>query len=252
MQKIIDSNITLLENIHKYKLLDDPEFEFTSCTTFAKYFFEPFDKIGIANKLTDTHPNYIHLTPQELVDEWDETASEGTLIHAEVENFIKENAEPTHPKSKIAVEWIKENIIEIDRYNILSEVIIFSKELGLAGTIDLLIYDKLKGTYKILDWKTNRKIDTRSFKNRMGNHEATANLMDCNFQHYSIQLSLYRYLLENYYGLTVTGTAISHLTESKVNIYKTEYYKKEIEEMFRADRDSLKKKAEASITTEFI
>jgi len=251
MQKFTDTNITLIEDIHKYELKDDPEFEFTSCTTFAKYFFEPFDKIGIANNLAGSHQRYMDKSPQEIVEQWDESAVEGTLVHAEVEKFIKENEEPTHPKSKIAAKWIKEHLIEIDRYEIFSEVIVYSKEIALAGTIDLLIYDKLTKTYKIVDWKTNKRIDTTSYNNKTGNHKTTAHLMDCKFIHYSIQLSLYRYILEKYYGLTVSGAAISHLAEDNVRIYKTEYYKAEIEEMLKADRDALKIRAEESLTTEF-
>jgi hypothetical protein len=251
MQKFTDNNIALIEDIHRYELKDDPEFEFTSCTNFAKYFFQPFDRIGIANRLTATHPNYADITPQKLVEEWDSVAWEGTFIHAEVENFLKENAEPTHLKSRTAAEWLKTNIIESDNYDVFSEVIVYSKELALAGTIDVLLYDKANDKYKLLDWKTNKKIDTQSFQNRMGNHEATSDLMDCNYFHYSIQLSLYRFLLEKYYGLTVSGTAICHLTESDVKIYKTVYHERELEIMFKADRIALKKKTEDSLTKEF-
>jgi len=252
MQKFTDKNIILLDSIHRYELIDDPEFEFTSCTNFVKYFFEPFDRIGIANKLTATHPNYADISPQKLVEEWDAVAWEGTFIHAEVENFLKENTEPTHPKSMAAIEWLKKNILESDKYDIFSEVIVYSKELSLAGTIDILLHDKANDTYKLLDWKTNKKIDSRSFQNRMGNHEATSNLMDCNYFHYSIQLSLYRFLLEKYYGLTVSGAAICHLTEYDVQLLKTKYHEEELGEMFKADRIALKKKTEDSLTTEFV
>ncbi len=252
MQKFTDKNIKLIESIHRYELIDDPEFEFTSCTSFAKYFFQPFDKIGIANNLTATHPNYAEITPQELVDEWDAIALEGSLIHAEIENFIKENTEPTRLKSKTAVKWLKRNIIKSDRYDFFPEVIVYSKELALAGTIDLLIHDKTTDTYKIADWKTNKKIEIQSFQNKMGHHEATSHIMDCNYFHYSIQLSLYRYILEFFYGLTVTGTAIFHLTESDVHLYKTEYHKDEIEVMLKADRAALRKKEEESLTKDFI
>ncbi|MBU2492945.1 MAG: PD-(D/E)XK nuclease family protein [Bacteroidetes bacterium] len=252
MQKLFDDSIKLIESTHKYILKQEPNFEFTSCTSFAKYFFETFDTIGIANRLTETHPNYIHLSPQELVSDWDKTAKEGTFIHNEVENFIKENINPTHPKSILAAEWIKKNIIEKDKFDIFSEVIVYSKELALAGTIDLLIYDRENNTYKILDWKTNKRIDTQSFNNKLGNHEASANLMDCNFSHYSIQLSLYRYILENYYGLTVTGTAISHLMDSGIQFYKTDYHKAEIQMMLKADRTELKQRSEDCLTTDYL
>ncbi len=251
MQKFTDNNITLIEDVHRYELKDDPDFEFTSCTTFAKYFFEPFDKIGVANRLTATHPKYTEMTPQELVGQWDNIASMGTFVHNEVEDFINDNKKPTHPKSKIAAGWIRENLIKKDRYDLFSEVIVYSKELALAGSIDLLLYDKLEKVYKIVDWKTNRKIDFQSFNNKMGHHKATNNMMDCNYSHYSIQLSLYRYILETCYGLTVAGTAISHITKSDLHFYKTEYHKNEIEEMLKADRLSLKKRTEESMTTEY-
>ena len=250
MQNISDNNIYLIEDIHKYQLHDDPEMEFTSCTTFAKYFFQPFDKIGIANNLTTSHVKYINMTPRELISDWDKIAEEGTAVHNEIEEFINNKTEPKKVKSKIAVEWIKKNVT--DRYDIFSEVMIYSKELALAGSIDVLLFDKEDGTYKILDWKTSRKIDTTSFRNRRGHQRASANLLDCNYIHYSIQLSLYQYILEKYYGLKITGTAISHITDEKIISYKTEYHKSEIEDMLRADRPMLKQKAEDALTTEFI
>lgn len=252
MQKFNINDIRLIESTHKYELKDDPEFEFTSCTTFAKYFFRPFDKIGVANNLTSSHPRYEHLTPQELIKQWDEIAEEGTFIHNEVENFINDTTPPTHFKSKLAAKWLKTNLIDRDRYEIFSEVIIYSKELALAGTIDLLVYDKEFDEYKLVDWKTNKRIDFESYGNKKGNHSATQNLMDCNYYHYSIQLSLYRFLLEKYYGLTVNSSAISHLTKSEILFHKTDYHKNEIEEMLKADRLLLKKKSEDSLTKEFI
>lgn len=251
MQKITDNNIFLKEDVHEYQLVDDPEMEFTSCTTFAKYFFQPFDKIGIANNLTATHPNYMAMSPQLLVEQWDKIAEEGTLIHNEIEQFIKNDLdEPTREKSKVAIEWIKKNFT--DRYEVFSEVIVYSKELALAGSIDILLYDKEEKSYKILDWKTNKKIDTTSFRNKMGTHQASSNLMDCNYTHYEIQLSLYRYILEKHYNIEISGTAISHLTDEKVISYNTKYHKREIENMLKADRVALKKKSADSLTKEFI
>ena len=62
--------------------------------------------------------------------------------------------------------FIKKNLIEKNRYDIFPEVIIYSKELALAGTIDLLLYDRKTKSYKLLDWKTSRKIETRSFNSK--------------------------------------------------------------------------------------
>jgi PD-(D/E)XK nuclease superfamily len=250
MNKLSDSNISLIEETHKYILADDPSAEFTSATTFIKYFFYPFDSIGIANNLTSSHPKYLDMSPQELVSTWDKKAEEGTIVHAEIDKYINEKASPTRPKSKLAVEWIKENLT--DRFKVYSEVIVYSKDLELAGSIDILIYDKEKDIYNLLDWKTSEKIYTSSFNSKMGNHKFTSNLMDCNYIHYSLQLTLYQYILENSYGIKIANRTISHLGESKVTSYKTDYFEREIENMLKADRTALKQKAEECLTKEFI
>ena len=249
MNKMSNSNITLIEETHKYILASNPDMQFTSATTFIKYFFEPFDSIGIANSLTRSHIKYINMTPQELVKVWDKKAAEGTIVHSEIEQFIKEKATPTRAKSKLAIEWMEQNIS--DRYDVLSEVIVYSEELEIAGTIDILLHDKEQDTYQILDWKTSERINTSSFKSKKGTHHTTSKLMDCNFIHYSLQLSLYQYILEKYYNLKVTGREIIHIADAEVIIHKSKYLKNEIENMFTANRAKLKKKAESSLTKEF-
>ncbi len=249
MNKLTDNNITLLEDEHKYILETNPDLEFTSVTTFIKYFFQPFDSIGIANNLTSYHDKYIEMTPQALVKQWEQKGIEGTLVHEEIERFIKEKVAPTKHKSKLAVEWLKKNIS--DNYQIFSEVVIYSEELEIAGTIDILLYNKAKNSYKLLDWKTSERIYTSSFKSKMGTHATTSHLMDCNHIHYSLQLSLYQYILENYYGLNITDRAVIHIADTDVITYNTAYLKNEIERMLTANLASLKKKADDSLTKEY-
>lgn len=252
MQFIGDNNITLIEDVHRYELDDDPEFEFTSCTTFVDYFFEPFDRIGIANRLTSTHRNYTHMTPQELVEKWGSIAEEGTFIHSEIEKFIKDSSEPTHNKSLLGTDWLESNLINQSHIQLFPEVIVYSKELKIAGTIDLIIFDEKINEYKLIDWKTNKKIDLESFNFKMGTHNATSHLMDSNYYHYSLQLSLYRYLLEKYYGLNVTEVSIGHLSDNNLKFYRPEYYFNELEEMLKVDKEELKREYENGLTKDFI
>jgi len=250
MNKLSDKSIKLIEKTHQYVLATDPNIEFTSVTKFIKYFFKQFDSIGIANKLTSTNIKYLNMTPQELVEVWNKKGEAGTVVHSEIEKYIKENSAPSNPKSKLAVEWIKQEFI--DDYDVLSEVIVYSKELKLAGTIDILLHDRINDTYKIFDWKTSERINTTSFNFKMGTHSATSNLMDCNYNHYALQLSMYQYLLESSYNLNITERAIIHLDKDCVTTYKTDYLKNEIENMFKADRIELKAIAENSLTKEFV
>ena len=44
MNKINNNDIKLEIEKHEYKLVDQPDFVFTSVTTFVNSFFEPFDE----------------------------------------------------------------------------------------------------------------------------------------------------------------------------------------------------------------
>jgi len=248
MKKINDNKIILIEETHEYRLEDDPDFKFTSCTTFVKYFFEPFDRIGIATNLTETNLRYMHRSVEDLLNEWEKISRAGTKVHKEIEEFILNGKNPEEKKAVVGVEWLKR--IMNGKYEFFPEVIVYSKELGLAGSIDILLYDKENDEYKIVDWKTNKRLDKTSFNNKMGTHPASAHLPDCNFSHYSLQLSLYRYLLEKYYGLNVTGAAIAHLNEHKLEFHKTPYLRSEVEEMLTANVEQLAEQYDAGITKE--
>ena len=107
--------------------------------------------------------------------------------------------------------WLK-NYQEKSDIQVLSEVILYSTELKIAGTIDILALDKTTGTYEIIDWKTSKRIDTTSFGNKMGTSSVTQDVPDCNFYHYALQLSLYRYLLEEFYGISIHNQIIALLS----------------------------------------
>ena len=222
MNNISNNNIFLEKEDHIYKLEDDPKFQFTSVTTFVGNFFEKFDAQGVATKLTMTHPKYKHLTVDELLSKWKKKADYGTLVHEEIEYYIKDKLQPKDDRSIRAVKWLNGYKMQ-SSYKLYSEKIIYSKELQLAGTIDLLMYDQDSDTYIIVDWKTSAKIDTSAYQHKTGNHEITRNLEDCNFNHYSLQLSMYRYILENYYNIKISNQLIVHITETDCRGYITPY-----------------------------
>lgn len=249
MKQLKKDNIILNENNHTYSLTDNPNIKFTSCTTFVEYFFQKFDSIGIANNLTANHPSYLGITPQSLVESWEKTAKEGTAVHKEIESFVKEGITLNHPKSRAAIEWLRK--IDSSQFDILTETIIYSKEIEIAGTVDLILYDKRNDVISIYDWKTSRAIYLNSYGNKMGRKKVTSKLMDCNFIHYSLQLSLYQYIIEKYYNLKVNQLTLLHLTNSSVIPYKCTYMGSVIAEMLKYDRDKLAKETEGSLTKEY-
>jgi len=232
MNHLFEDDIILLEPEHKYKLKSDPDFEFKSVTTLAAEYFEPFDAEAIATNLIANYSKYMGMEVSELIEEWDAARDYGTKVHNEIELFLKDSVLPEETRSFDAIDWLKKYQMKSE-ITIHSEVRIYSKELNLAGTIDILAHDARTNKYEIIDWKTSKAIETVSFNGKMGKHPITSHLMDCKFVTYSMQLSFYRYLLETYYGLNVTSQYIAHLDGVSCKSYMGDYYKNEVIEIIK-------------------
>ena len=76
---------------------------------------------------------------------------------------------------------------------IKSEVVMGDRELWIGGMADQIFYNTKSGMLEIWDWKTNKKIDTYSnFK-----LEGSLSYLDSSkLTVYSLQLSLYKFMLE--------------------------------------------------------
>ena len=80
-----------------------------------------------------------------------------------------------------------------------------------------------------MDWKTSKNIPTKAYGNKRGILSESSNIDDSKFNRYSLQLSLYRYLLEKYYGLKISKYLyILHLEENKCNPIIANYMKNDI------------------------
>ena len=222
-----NGEIKLEESTHKYILEGHEDIEFTSVTTCISEFFDKFDKEAVAYKLVTTIPKYKGISAEDLIKEWEATANYGTAVHKEIEDYIKHKKAPEIDRAIAGVNWLNKYLQKSD-YEIFSEVIIYCKKLKIAGTIDLLVFDKGSQKYSILDWKTSKVIKTDSYKMKTGNKSETKDLLDCKFNHYSLQLSLYRYLLEKNYNLQLDDQLIIHLDSDTVHGYITPYFKEHI------------------------
>ena len=227
MNNINDNSISLDEESHVYSL-KNRDIDFTSVTTYISDFFEKFDQIKVANKLIKTSMKYAHRSVEDIIEDWNKSRDYGTFVHKQIEDHVRGLEDATDAKAKHGVEWLK-NFINDRNCDVHVEKIIFSEDLRLAGTMDVLIYLPESDEYIIIDWKTNKKIDTRSFRNKMGTHPVTSNIEDCKYNVYAFQLSLYRYLLETCYGLKIKQQIIAHIDNYRVNAYLPPYYKGHME-----------------------
>ncbi len=193
--------IVFTESDHLY--VDEYSVEYTSATTLVHRGFEAFDaEATAARKSAKTG------VPAEVyIREWDairEDASEnGTRMHENCERQILGRYEDMHQPNDEAERlefraiWNEVEKIRSGGFRKLEpEKIIFSPRFRVAGSIDLLC-TRGAGQYFILDWKRVKEIRYEGFRGKKGTHNvATCHLPDCNFIHYSLQLSIYEQILK--------------------------------------------------------
>ncbi len=235
MNKLFDNNITLDRDTHTYNLASNPNINFISATTFISQFFEKFDAEAIAKRLVSKSPKYMGMTVNEVLQLWRDAADHGTIVHEELENYILNKSPITEPKAIHGIEWLKK-FLKKSKFKIYPEVIIYSEELKISGTVDLLLYDQQNDNYIIMDWKTSKSIGTKSYGNKKGILPASKDIQDTKFNHYALQLSLYRYLLEKYYGLNVNEHLIIHLKDEECTGIHAHYMENHIIEMIKVQQ----------------
>lgn len=236
-----NGNIAFEEEAHIYYDVTKPEQKFISVTTLIHSFTQPFDKEfwsaykalekllskedwAIEKKsllntkkfdkvLLELHnitEDEFNKEQQTILDMWDEenrnSCERGTRIHADLENsFYKKKKDIDLSKYQIGgkFECIKDHN-NLDLENGIYPEYLISRvsedgKLRIAGQIDLLVK---KGNKIIIgDWKTNKKIDLKSFfdsktKTSSKMKYPLNNLDDCNYNHYCLQLSTYAWMIQ--------------------------------------------------------
>lgn len=186
---------------------------------------------------------------QNLLDQWLQTNLEsqerGTRIHAELENsFYKMGANCSLKRFGIGGKFTcDKGRTNLDLENgVYPEYLISrtSKDgiLRIAGQIDLLV--KNGNHIVICDWKTNKEIkkhsgfDTRAKTNVKMKYPLNM-LEDCNFYHYTLQLSTYAWMVQKLNPeFVIDNLILVHFDhQGNQTIYHLDYLKKEVEMMLR-------------------
>ena len=214
---------------------------FTSVTTFIEEFFPPFDEYNISKRYAEKH----NKTQKEVLADWkainDEANLQGTNVHLYCECVLTGQPIP-EPRNKKEVNIRKsaDKAIEklLSQYELVeSEKIIFSEKYKLAGTVDLIMRNKENDNILLFDWKTNKKIEKSSYWKEYG-FPPIEHLEKVNFNHYSLQLNLYKWLLlkEGYYS-NISEMKIVHLLPTKDVWYDIDDMQKEIDDMIAYEYD---------------
>ncbi len=173
-----------------------------SVTKLIQKWFPQFDADAVARKKAEREGGSF----EALVREWnrkrDEAANFGSKIHLFADRILQEKDDRAADdlieteRERSYVHAVREALARIAKgYEVVeSEKIVFSPAYKVAGTIDLLLRSKVTGEYVVADWKTSREIKFEAFRSEAG-FGPCRKLANCNFNHYSLQLSAYGELL---------------------------------------------------------
>ena len=199
--------------------------------------------------------NDFNKAQQDILDEWDknnrEACERGTKIHSELENnFYKAGKNITLQKFGIGGKFeCRKDYSDLDlEHGVYPEYLIYRESedgiLKIAGQVDLII--KNGNDIVIVDHKTNKKIDLKSGFNTQTKSTAKMkyplnNLDDCNFWHYTMQLSTYAWMLQKINpNFVIKDLIINHYDHNGNNtLYHCEYLKHDVEKMLYHYKKSL-------------
>lgn len=210
-----DGMITFQEEGHIYTVVGMTGHP-TSVTTLIHHFFPEFNADEVIDKMMRgrnwRNSKYYGRTKQDIKDEWERNgkqASElGTLMHADIENFL--NSEPVLNPDSIEFGYFLKFWEGFQAVNpafqpYRTEWLVFDEDKKIAGSIDCTLSDA-HGNIVILDWKRSKEIKkSNSYEKGKG---PLSGLDNCNFNHYRLQLNIYRHILETRYAKHVVGMYI--------------------------------------------
>lgn len=205
------------EHIYKYNGLDC-----ISVTTLIKEYSYPFDENMIASAYAKKHD----LELLDVLKNWEDIRTKASLIGSEVHKYAE---------MKFLQKAYVPNVLYYDTpFKVLSmvdnfyndtidklipvklEFVIGDIEKRVCGMIDKLFYNVRAQELQIWDYKTNKKIDKYSvFKNRMRN--GLEHLHDCEFNKYSLQLAIYKKIIEKNCQIKLGNSYICWLNDSNEN-----------------------------------
>ena len=141
IEKLINTDITLKKVNHEYTLKSNPGMSFYCCSDLVSDQFRPFEAEKIARFLVYKTRKYANYTVESLLAEWKGAKDEGTRVHDELDNYIRNGRSVTASKAVPGKEWM-DNTARDFGDTVYSEVIVYSEELKLAGTIEIKKLDK--------------------------------------------------------------------------------------------------------------
>ena len=262
-----DEHIHFIESTHKYYVNGSCEGNI-SCTGFIHEFFGHFDGKAILTKMRRNpskwaQSKYFGKTDEDIMKEWSDSgkaASEaGTAMHLAIEQFLHGSPEQIHPDILDTPEWRyflkfwEDCGPDLEPYRSEWEVFTDSltpngeRKIKLCGSIDMVFRRKSDGKFVIYDWKRSKEIKS---ENKFGSGLAPLeHLPDTNYWHYTMQLNVYKWILETYYDVDVGDLyiVILHPDNPSYRRMRLNIMENEVEDMIECRRKAVEDGCNVSV-----
>ena len=219
-----------------------------SVTRLIEEYCNEFDAEIIAEKVAIRD----NKTIQEVLDEWEYknkfACAKGSTCHEFAQslwsgnewNWVDFNDDHDYNMAVIKIQNQVHNFYNDyhDRLEHLAdEFVIGSEEYDIASAIDHIFINKLTGGLVLVDYKTNSDIH-KNEKYAKNMKVPLTHLKDFTLNHYYIQLSIYKYLVEKYTNLKFEEMFIVWFSENIENyeIIEIPYLKEEVEKILENRR----------------
>jgi len=201
------NDVKFYDEPHKY-YIDNTEL--ISVTTLIHKYQNDFD----VDYWSEYKASQFNVTQDEIKRAWNFINKKGTLkgslIHSYAENLFQNKIyeyptdlvlntfgfDPIKKEYDITKKYI-DNFYR-DTFDklipIKTEIVLCDKDYKIGGMIDILFYNKKMNEFQIWDYKTNKDFTYENKRNNL--LFELSDLEDCDLEIYSLQLSLYKYLIE--------------------------------------------------------
>ena len=242
------------ENGHYYTYKDKQVG--VSVTKYISQFENEFD----SNTLSQKVANKNGISQFEVLNEWKRKGEYSCLKGTAIHEWLQDNYANREYKFDLSqleeypeyykiedIEHLKQMAIDFindykNRYILIGDEILCGiPDFDIASAIDLLFYDTVNNEVVLADIKTNTdlkgwKITPNNVKKML---QPLEDIKDITFEHYKIQLSIYRYFLEEYAHIPISDNMfIVYLSEKEknYNIIQIPYLKNEVEKILKLRR----------------
>ncbi len=242
------------ENGHYYTYKDKKVG--VSVTKYISQFENEFDSDTLSQKVADKNG----ISQFEVINEWKRKGEYSCLKGTAIHEWLQDNYANREYKFDLSqleeypeyykiedIEHLKQMAIDFindykNRYILIGDEILCGiPDFDIASAIDLLFYDTINNEVVLADIKTNTDLkgwkSTPSYVKKM--LQPLEDIKDITFEHYKIQLSIYRYFLEEYAHIPISDNMfIVYLSEKEknYNIIQTPYLKNEVEKILKLRR----------------